>query len=58
MNTVFQKEIIAADRTIFCADEAAADQFEMLTLSLYQQLQEERKEIIEDPVADGRLRHA
>jgi len=58
VNTVFQKEIIAANRRIFCADEAAADQFEMLTLSLYQQLQEERKEIIEDAVASGRFRHA
>lgn len=58
VNTVFQKEIIAAERRIFCADEAAADQFEMLTLSLYQQLQEERKEIIEDAVASGRFRHA
>ncbi len=30
---ILRKEIIAADRRIYCADEYAADEFEMLTLS-------------------------
>lgn len=58
VDTVFKKEIIVADRRIYCADPIAADEFEMLTLSLYQQLQEERKEIIEDAINSGRFRHA
>lgn len=51
--TVLQKEVIAADRRIYCADEYAADEFEMLTLSYYQRLNAERKEIIEDALATG-----
>lgn len=58
VDTVFRKEIISADRRIYCADETAADEFEMLTLSFYQQLQEERKDIIEDAIRSGRFRHA
>jgi len=53
--TVLQKEIIAADRRIYCADEFAADEFEMLTLSYYQRLNEERAEIIKDALATGRI---
>ena len=48
VSTVFQKEIIASERRIFCADEYGADEFEMLTLSFYQKLNEERKEILEE----------
>ena len=55
VSTVFQKEIIFAERRIFCADEYAADEFEMLTLSYYQRLNEERAEIIEDALATGRI---
>lgn len=51
--TVLQKEVIVADRRIYCADEYAADEFEMLTLSYYQRLNAERKEIIEDALATG-----
>jgi len=58
VDTVFRKEIIVAGRRIYCADEAAADEFEMLTLSLYQQLQEERKEIVAAAISSGKFRHA
>lgn len=58
VDTVFRKEIINANQRIYCADESAADEFEMLTLSLYQQLQEERIGIIEDAIRNGRFRHA
>ena len=53
--TVLQKEVIAANRRIYQADVYAADEFEMLTLSYYQKLNEERAEIIADAIATGRL---
>jgi len=58
VNTVFRKEIVMADRRIYCADEDAANEFEMLTLSLYQQLQIERKGIIEEIIRSGSVLHA
>ena len=45
VSTVFQKEILAGQR-LFCADRMAAEEFEMLTLSYYQQLNQERAEIL------------
>ena len=53
--TVLQKEIIVANRRVYCADEYAADEFEMLTISYYQRLNEERDEIIQDAIAVGRI---
>ncbi len=53
--TVLQKEVIAADRRIYCSDGYAADEFEMLTLSYYQKLNQERAEIIEDILETGRI---
>ncbi len=52
---ILRKEIIAADRRIYCADENAADEFEMLTLSFYQKLNEERREIVESGLNTGRF---
>jgi uncharacterized protein len=46
VSTVFQKEIITTGRRISCNDCYAAEAFEMLTLSLYQKLNEERREIL------------
>ncbi len=48
VSTVFQKEIVCSERRIYCMDDYAADEFEMLTLSYYQQLNEERKEILDE----------
>lgn len=48
VSTVFQKEIVMADRRIFCADTYAADEFEMLVLSFYQKLNQERQEILDE----------
>ena len=53
--TVLQKEIIAAERRIYCADQYAADEFEMLTISYYQRLNEERAGIIKDALEVGRI---
>jgi predicted nucleotidyltransferase len=54
VSTVLQKEVVAADRRIFCADEYAADEFEMLTLSFYQKLNEERRGILDEFRKTGR----
>ena len=54
VSTVFQKEIVVADRRIFCADRYAADEFEMLTFSYYQKLNEERKQILEEFFKTGK----
>jgi len=48
VSTVLQKEIIFADRRIFCADNDAADEFAMLTLSFYQKLNQERQGILDE----------
>lgn len=53
--TVLQKEIVAADRRIYTADPYSAEEFEMLTLSYYQKLNEERSGIIESGLKDGRF---
>lgn len=57
VNVVLRKEVVMAERRIYCIDESAADEFEMLTISFYQQLQRERKFIIEEAVNSGRFRH-
>ncbi|MDV7391075.1 hypothetical protein RZS08_06975, partial [Arthrospira platensis SPKY1] len=44
--TVLQKEIIANGRLIYTADSYAVDEFEMLVISYYQKLNEERREIL------------
>lgn len=54
-NTVFQKEIIMSDQRIHCADQFAADEFEMMVVSKYQKLNEERRDIIADGLAAGRF---
>lgn len=53
--TVLQKEILSADRRIFCADSYAADEFEMLVLSFYQKLNEERAGVMAAGVGEGRF---
>lgn len=55
MPTVFQKEVIMAQRRIYCADQASADSFEMLVLSLYQKLNQERASILEEGLRSGRF---
>ncbi len=55
VNLVFQKEVIMAGRRIFCGDAFAADEFEMLTIPLYQKLNEERADIVEDAMRTGRF---
>jgi len=54
VSTVFQKEIIFGGNLIYCADRYAVDEFEMLVISYYQKLNEERKEILESFYETGR----
>lgn len=46
LSTVFQKEVVMNGRLIYCGDRYAVDEFEMLTLSSYQKLNEERAAIL------------
>lgn len=55
VSTVFQKEIIMDERRIFCADTYAADEFEMLVLSYYQKLEEERADVLAEGLRSGRF---
>ena len=52
---ILRKEVVAADRRIYCADENAAAEFEMLTLSMYQKFNDERREIVESGLSSGRF---
>jgi len=53
VSTVFQKEIICYGERIYCSDPDAADEFEMLTLSFYQKLNSERRDILEHGLKTG-----
>ena len=53
VSTVFQMAIIYGE-LIYCADRYAVDEFEMLTLSYYQKLNEERAEILAEFRRTGR----
>lgn len=54
-NTVFRNEALKNARRIYCADSYAADEFEMLTMSYYQKLNEERAEILDEIMQSGRV---
>ena len=53
VSTVFQKEIISGT-LIYFADQYAVDEFEMLTISYYQKLNQERAELLESFQKTGR----
>lgn len=53
VSTVFQKEIIGGT-LLYEGDSYAVAEFEMLVVSLYQKLNEERREILEDFLGAGR----
>ena len=55
VSTIFQKEIIMAERRIYCPEVNAADEFEMLVISLYQKLNQERAEILAEGLCSGRF---
>ncbi len=53
--TVFQKEVIMGGRRIDCRKQYSADEFEMLVLSFYQKLNEERAEVMAEGLRRGRF---
>ncbi len=55
VSTVFRKEITTKGKLLYCADRYAVDEFEMLTISYYQKLNEERADIIASALADGKF---
>ncbi len=55
VSTVFQTEIMRTGRPIYVADQEALAEFEMLTLSLYQKLNQERAAILHDAYTDGKV---
>jgi predicted nucleotidyltransferase len=48
ISTVFQFQIVSTGRLIHIGDEKAVHDFEMLTISLYQKLNEERRAILKE----------
>lgn len=55
VSTVVQKEVVMADRRIYTADKYAAEEFEMLTLSYYQKLNQERAGVLAEGLRSGRF---
>ncbi|MEI6205495.1 MAG: hypothetical protein WCP20_01800 [Desulfuromonadales bacterium] len=55
VSTVFRKEIVVKGRLLYSTNRYAVDELEMLTLSYYQKLNDERAEIIDSALADGRF---
>ncbi len=55
VDTVFQNEIITNGRMILKKDGFAVEEFEMITLSKYIKLNEERSAIIEDIYQNGNI---
>jgi predicted nucleotidyltransferase len=55
VSTVFQHEIISTAHRIYCADESTCLEFEALTLSFYQELNDRRAAIVEDIYTSGRV---
>ena len=57
VSTVLQKQVIEYGKVLACQDQYALQEFEMLTLSFYQKLNEERKEILQSFWDTGRAYH-
>jgi uncharacterized protein len=55
-STVLQKEITTTGLLLYVGDRYAIDEFEMLVLSFYSKLNEERAEILEELAKTGRVR--
>jgi predicted nucleotidyltransferase len=48
VSIVLQKEVITTGRRLYCSAQNVVDTYEMIVLSLYGKLNEERKEILQD----------
>ena len=54
VSTVMQMQIVTTGRLLYTGDEYAVQEFEMLTFSYYQKLNDERREILEAFQATGK----
>ena len=54
VSIVLQKEVLATGDRVYTRDRRAAEEYEMLVLSLYGKLNEERREILEEFARTGR----
>ncbi len=54
-STVLKKEVVSASRRLYCASPYETETFEMLTLSFYQKLNEERAGILAEIERSGRI---
>lgn len=54
VSIVLQKEVLATGNRVYTRDRRAAEEYEMLVLSLYGKLNEERREILEEFARTGR----
>lgn len=55
VNMVLRMQVLEHGRLLVSRDETARQHFEMLTMSLYQKLQEERAEILQDILRTRRI---
>ncbi len=55
VSTVMRFQVLSTGERIFCADEYFCAYFEMVSISMYQRLQEERKAIIETALKRGSI---
>jgi predicted nucleotidyltransferase len=53
VDTVFQHEIIQSGRLLYTCDKYQVEEFEMLTMSYYQKLNDERAEILKEILESG-----
>lgn len=54
-STVFQAQIVGYGKLIYCSDERARQEFEMLTLKKYAKLNEERKPVLDQIKESGKV---
>jgi predicted nucleotidyltransferase len=55
VSTILQKEVIFCGERIYTDGTSAADEFEIVVMSMYQHLKEETADIIEDALRTGRF---
>jgi predicted nucleotidyltransferase len=55
ISTVFKKEVVMTGRCIYTGDWYAVEEFEMLTISFYQKLNQERAEVLAEGLRSGKF---
>lgn len=55
VDTVFQYQVVTTGRCVYIDDERAVDEFEITVVSLYQDLNLERADILKDGIESGRF---